>query len=276
MSRFIIVDGKVEEKKEINISELILLNYKRVFRKMWFGYGGIPLFHENINSLINEIDFLQIPKPKILTDKKELFRIIKRMLNKNRFYRSGYVYLNLFWEKDSVRILITCEALNEFEFPFHEKGILVNFSDIKKTDNKELTDYLFPHISFWESLSARLKNSAYTNSIIFNKNQSICECINSNIFLVSGKEIITPSLNAGCYNNILRNHILEIGRRLNYFIVESDKIQRNSLFQMDEIFIASEENGIQWILGIENKRYIYSLSRTINAELNLILNDKVF
>ena len=56
---------------------------------------------------------------------------------------------------------------------------------------------------------------------------------------------------------------------------EPENIKTKDLLQMDEIFIASEEKGFQWILGIENKRYVHYFSRVIHEKLNQFLQEKV-
>jgi hypothetical protein len=44
---------------------------------------------------------------------------------------------------------------------------------------------------------------------------------------------------------------------------------------MNELFIAGEESGIQWILGVENKRFIHHYSEIIHEKLNDFLKGRV-
>ena len=44
---------------------------------------------------------------------------------------------------------------------------------------------------------------------------------------------------------------------------------------MNEIFLASEENGIQWVLGVGNKRFVHRASIKIHELLNLQLKKMV-
>ena len=86
--------------------------------------------------------------------------------------------------------------------------------------------------------------------------------------MIKGNALITPSLQTGCFEDKLRNTILEIASNFNLKVMESAKIKKEDLLQMDEIFIASEENGIQWILGVENKRFVHHYSAKIHEKLN--------
>jgi branched-chain amino acid aminotransferase len=55
---------------------------------------------------------------------------------------------------------------------------------------------------------------------------------------------------------------------------ESADIKREDIFHIDELFIASEETGIQWILGVENKRFVHEYSVSIHEKLNEYLKEK--
>ena len=80
--------------------------------------------------------------------------------------------------------------------------------------------------------------------------------------------LITPSLQTGCFEDKLRNTILGIATNINLKVVESAKIKKEDLTEMDEIFLASEENGVQWVLGVENKRFLHLFSAKIHEKLN--------
>lgn len=275
MNQFVIVNGNVVDKDDVNLSHLFWENQKKISREMWFGFGGIPLFTENIDLLIRELEILNLPCPDLLKNKRELFRITKRMLNKNKFYRSGFIHFQLFWNEKEFNTIITSQAFKTFNFPISEKGILVNFSDLEKYSKNQMNRFSFYSESFWNLVSAKNRETSFQNSIILNENQSVCECISSNIFLIKENELFTPSLNTGCFKGNLRNTILEISTQLNLKTTESSTLKKEDIFTMEELFIASEENGMQWILGVENKRFVHHYSEKINESLNDYLKEKV-
>ena len=242
---------------------------------MWYGYGGIPLFSENIELLINQIDLLNIPCPALLKNNRELFRIIKRMLNKNKFYRSGFIHFQLFWNKKDFNIIISSEAFKTFDFPIAEKGILVNYSELKKQSKNTLNRFSFYNETFWNVASAQIGETSFQNSILFNENNFVCECISSNIYFISDNELLTPAIETGCYEDTLRKTILELAGQLNLRIVETATLKKEDVFKMNELFITGEESGIQWILGVENKRFIHHYSEIIHEKLNDFLKGKV-
>lgn len=265
---FLIVDNKVISKDEVNLTAFFWDEPFVLSQKMWFGFGGIPLFHENIELLLQQMETLNLPFPDSFKNRKELFRITKRMLNKNKFYRSGLIHFQLFWHDSKIHSVITSFAFPEFEFPFSRHGLLINYSTLKKHSEISLNRYSFYNTTLWKAAEARLRDSHFQNSILMNENNFVCECVNANIFMIKGNALITPSLQTGCFEDKLRNTILEIAPNFNLKVMESAKVKKEDLLQMDEIFIASEENGIQWILGVENKRFVHHYSAKIHEKLN--------
>lgn len=274
MNKFVIVNGEVVKKNEVNLSHLFWEDHEVFSRKMWFGFGGIPLFSENVDLLIKEIEILKLPCPALLKNKRELFRITKRMLNKNKFYRSGYVHFKFLWKKENLNSLISSEPFETFDFPLSEKVILVNYSEYKKFSQNPFTAFSFFNESFWRLIKAQNSNSIFQNSIISNENQAVCEAISENLFFISGKTLVTPSLKTGCFEDILRSAILEIAKKTGLKVKESSHISKKDILKMDEIFTLSESTGMHWILGVENKRYIRNISVKIHEQLNEYLKEK--
>ena len=274
MSHFLILDGVIIKKDESNLTHLFEHNPFTLSTKIWYGFGGIPLFNENIQWLWEQIEFLKLPSPPVLQNKRELYRICKRMLNKNKFYRSGYVQLDIFWNDSRVTTLVRSIAFPEFDFPFSMHGLFVNYSEIKKLRANPLNKYHFYNQPTWKIIETQLRRTAFQNSIILNENNVVCECLNSNIYFIKGNTIITPAEESGCYIDKLRNVILEIATSIHLKVLESRSLTKEAILSMNEIFLASEESGIQWILGVENKRYVHHISEKIHAKLNDYLKSK--
>ncbi len=273
MNRFVIFNGEVVDKNGLNLSFLFWEEQIVVSQKCWFGHGGIPLFNENINLLIQQIEILKFPCPELLNDKNELFRITKRMLNKNKFYRSGYVYFYIFRQGNKMNTLVVSKLHDKFDFPLSERGVLVNFSDIIKFSRNEYCRYMFYNEAFWKIAEARNNGTYFQNSLILNENQSVCEAISANIYAITGKTFFTPSLTTGSYEDTLRKIIIDIARDTGFVISETENLKKEDIFDADEVFIAGETVGVNWILGIENKRFLHKYSEEIHRKLNSYLKE---
>lgn len=269
-----ILNGEILKKSESGFIPFLWDEPFVITRKIWFGFGGIPLFYENIENIKLGLSALNIVVPNALLNEKELFRITKRMLNKNRFYRSGIITCQVYAGKTETNVVLSSAGFQEFEFPFSQQGIMVNFFEYEKFSADPLGQFNFSNEALWKFAGSRISGTPFHNSVILNEKGFVCDCILANIFMIKGKTLLTPSIETGCYTDTLRTHILNNADILGLKVVESGEIGRDDIFQMNEIFIAGEEIGIQWIVGVLNKRFVHNYSAKIHENLNDELKNK--
>ncbi len=197
------------------------------------------------------------------------------MLNKNKFFRSGYIHFHFFILNSKTNFVITGIPFGEFEFPFPEQGLLLCFSDLKRDPGNPYNQYgIFNELTLLAE-NKSIRETHYQNSIFLNIYDMVCDAGNSNLFLISGNTLIAPSPETGCINDILRNIILEISEELKLKILESDRITREDVLKSNEVFLAGERNGFQWVMGVETKRFVRHNSVKIYQKLNEFLKEKV-
>jgi branched-subunit amino acid aminotransferase/4-amino-4-deoxychorismate lyase len=273
--KFLIINSEMAQIEEISLNHLLTESSFRLAQQVWYGYGGIPLFRENLISLQEQAEVLRLPFPKALEDHREMFRITKRMLNKNRFYRSGYVHIQLFYKEGEVHTLITCNALREFTFPFSGSGLLAVFSQHKKQSGNRLNRFPFFSEMLWRAGLAEIHESQCQQAIFLNENNLLCEGVQANLFLVKADQLITPALTSGCYEDVLRPVILSAAKEAGLRMSERSRTEKMEIFETDEVFTASESRGIEWILGVENKRFLHRASKIIHDKVSNRLQEKV-
>jgi branched-subunit amino acid aminotransferase/4-amino-4-deoxychorismate lyase len=272
---FIIVNGEILKKAEIKSIPFFLDDPLVISKKMWFGFGGIPLFDINLKAIIDEIQSLNTDIPKLLLNKYELYRITKRMLNKNKFYRSGIISFQVLLGQTKNNLVISSFAFPEFDFPISKTGLILNFSEFEKYRGNPLNQYSYSNLQYWKFAEARNRDTSFHNSIILNDRENVCECISANIFMRKGKTLHTPGIETGCYLDSTRALLLKIASKTGFIVDESTNIKKEDIFQMNEIFLASEEKGIQWVLGVGNKRFVHRASVKMHELLNLQLKKMV-
>jgi len=272
---FLIVNGDIIPEKEANLTPFLSDEPYVISQKIWFGFGGIPLFNENIQSLINQLKALNIEIPEFLKNERELFRVTKRMLNKNRFFKSGLLNIQLFINYGKIKYKIKAEPFNFQEFPFKKKGLIINVSNIHKDSSNSLYQYPFYNESNWRIAESRLKGLNFQNSVLLNENNMVCEGIRSNIFMIKDNVLVTPAMESGCFEDTLRKPVLEVANELKMKSMELSNIKKEFLLEMNEVFFVSERKGIELILGINNRRFVHLQSDNIYKKLNEYLNRKV-
>lgn len=272
---FIIVNGEIVKKQMAGFTSFFWEQPFVVTHKIWFGFGGIPLFHENIEEIKTGLKTLNTEIPALLNDEPELFRITKRMLNKNRFFRSGIITCQVYIGQTETNTIISSLTFPEFDFPLSKQGLLINFSEFEKYSVNPLNQFAFFNAPYWQFAKAKNIETTFDNSIFINEKKAVCDCISSNIFMFKGRVLFSPSIETGCYIDSLRNFILESAKKANLKVTESESIGKEDVFLMDEIFLASEEQGIQLVLGVDNKRFVHNYSRYIHDNLNEYLKKRV-
>jgi branched-subunit amino acid aminotransferase/4-amino-4-deoxychorismate lyase len=272
---FLVYDQKFYSASDLNVSHLFLNYNFQLEQRIFYINNELPLFRENIDLLKEMSGFFALAWPAYMENLRELIRITKRLLNKNRYYRTGIVVFRLIWDGDNVHCLIRALPSEEKSFTLWQPGILINFSETRKAITGRFAAYDLFNKLYWDNEVSILKGTPCSNSIIFNQEGYICEALGANIFFLKGNSIITPSSETGCYIDLIRNKILEAAVGINYRVTESERILKEQVFGMDEVFIASEANGMQWVKGIETKRYIYSKTLELNSKLNEILKMSV-
>jgi branched-chain amino acid aminotransferase len=268
---FVISNGQIVKKQEFIP---VFCDGSMIFaQKIWFGHGGIPLFFENLAILENELNAFQLKLPDWFGDVKEVLRITKRMLNKNKFFRSGIVSIIIYTGKPEPDFLISSEAFDEFSFPFSKRGIMLGFSNLPLSSQHPLGRYVFFNSLIWKVEESKYTESS--NSVFLNEKGNIANCAGANLYCIKNKVLITPSLETGCWTGTIHRFILDAAREIELKTDDSATITKSDLLLMDEIFIASEEKGIQWVMGIGSKRFVHFQADLICGKLNDLLKAKV-
>lgn len=271
---FVIANGKVLAKKDAELTDFLWENPFILSQKVWFGFGGIPLLQENIKSLKDQLATFNQPLPELFDKPRELFRLCKRILNKNKFYRSGHLTIQLFISPKKIDTLISSTASTEFDFPFSTKGVLCDFSDYPKNSLFDLGQYGCHNSHLWNSAKAQKIDTIFNGLILTNEKEVLCEGIGSNIFMLKGNTLYTPSLKTGCFKDTLRPIVFEQAKLMSLKVTESAELKKQHLMEMDEVFFASEANGIQWMQGIGNKRFVHQYSDLIHENINIYLKNR--
>ena len=104
------------------------------------------------------------------------------------------------------------------------------------------------------------KENAYQNCILINEKKEIVEALNANIFLIRGNEVLTPSLETGCINGVIRKKIIEGIKKHQTFTISELSISPFDLLKVDEVFLTNSINEIQSVHTYRKK--VYKTERT--------------
>jgi branched-subunit amino acid aminotransferase/4-amino-4-deoxychorismate lyase len=104
--------------------------------------------------------------------------------------------------------------------------------------------------------------------LLVNDQGFIVEATSSNLFGVYEKNLITPSLDTGCVQGIMRKQIVKLGGQLQYKVDANAFITKEDLLSMDELFLTNSIVGIRSVTAFENRRYFKKNAQKLLMELN--------
>jgi branched-chain amino acid aminotransferase len=106
------------------------------------------------------------------------------------------------------------------------------------------------------------------NCILLNDTKNVVEALQGNLFLVSGKKLITPPVSEGCLNGVMRKQILALAKKINDIEVSEEIISPFDLQKADELFLTNVITGIQSISKYRKKEFTSNLAHLLVQKLN--------
>lgn len=127
-----------------------------------------------------------------------------------------------------------------------------------KTTNKmiNVTGSIFAH------------ENGLANCILLNDTKNVVEGLQGNLFMVSGKKLITPPVSEGCLNGIMRKQVLAIAKKIEGIEVSEEIISPFDLQKADELFLTNVIMGIQSITKYRKKEFTSNLAHLLVQKLN--------
>ena len=107
----------------------------------------------------------------------------------------------------------------------------------------------------------------YQNSILINERKELVGATDANLFLVKGDKIITPSLDSGCINGIIRKKVIEHLNSKEGRVVEETAVSPFELLKVDEVFLTNSIVGLQPVYKYRKKKFQDSVTRNIRLQL---------
>ena len=127
-----------------------------------------------------------------------------------------------------------------------------------KTTNKmiNVTGSIFAH------------ENGLANCLLVNDAKNVIEALQGNLFMVSGKKLITPPVSEGCLNGIMRKQILALAKKVEGIEVVEEVISPFDLQKADELFLTNVITGIQPITKYRKKEFTSNLAHLLVQRLN--------
>lgn len=252
---FLYGDGVFETLKIINNKILFLEDhYFRLMASMRVVRMEIPMnftmeyFEEQVLSLVQQKEISASARARITV-----------------FRNDGGLYLP---QTNEISFLIHATALDAALYALntdsYEVDLYKDFYVTKqllssiKTTNKmiNVTGSIFAH------------ENGLQNCILLNDAKNVVEVLQGNLFMVTGKKLITPPVSEGCLNGVMRKQILALAKKVADIEVSEEIISPFDLQKADELFLTNVITGIQSISKYRKKEFTSNLAHLLVQKLN--------
>jgi len=258
-------NGSIIKSNELNLShENRAFKYgDGIFDTLKFENNILHFLEDHYFRLMSSMRMLRMKIPMNFTldfyEKQIRLTILANDLNEsarirvNVFRENGGLYTP---NSNEVNFMIEVNALNHIHVEQVEIELFKDFSissgllSTIKTNNRI--------VNVLGSIFA--KENAYQNCILINEKKELVEALNANIFLIRGNEVLTPSLETGCINGVIRKKIIEKLKKQDIFTVSEMSISPFDLLKVDEVFLTNSINEIQSVHKYRKK--VYKTERT--------------
>ena len=170
-------------------------------------------------------------------------------------------------ETNQMNFIIEATDLEDNIYQLNKKGYLVDvYNEYSKTAN-QLSFFKTSNSLLYVLAAVTASENNLDDLFIVNEKSEIIESSNSNIFLFKDEVLLTPSLNSGCIQGVMRTEVIRAAKDLGIHVVESN-VYKKDLEMSREIFLSNVISGIRWVGGYQKKRFYNSISKKIIENVN--------
>lgn len=171
-------------------------------------------------------------------------------------------------ETNDIDYLISAVKLLDATYQLNERGLEIDlYKDFFKPAGL-LSNLKSTSAQLYSIASVFKKENGLDECILLNAEKQVVEAISSNIFMVQGKELITPPLASGCLKGVMRKQIINMAAKLD-LTVKEEVFSPFQLQKADEIFLTNSIKGLQWVRKYRKKEYGNEISAKLTKRLNV-------
>ena len=246
-----------------------------LFETMHANGKQVQFFPDHMQRLITAMGMLRMEVPSRIKT-HGIGQEISRLLHTNRHLKGARVRLTVFRNPGgkyapadlSCSYLIETEALESDTYRLNEKGLIIDVFSLLKKPLTPFSNLKTTNDLLYIMAGIHKKEKGLDECLLINAREEITEAISSNVFLVSGSVIHTPPLASGCLDGIMRKKIIEYAREAGYEMREREPLALGNFLHADEVFLTNAVKGLQWVSGIQKKRYFKGTAKKLLALLN--------
>lgn len=231
-----------------------------LFETMKMVEGNIALINFHFERLFAGLLMLKFEIPGLFTAEK-LQKEIMQLCRKNECENLARIRLSIFrgngglYDDDKLlQYIIECWPLNQSVTQLNENGLVIDIYPAARKSCDQFSNLKSANSLPYSMAAQFAKENKLNDCLILNTVGNIVDSTVANIFIIKEGMLITPELDEGCINGVMRRYLLEKFRTSDIIFKES-KLDINDLKTADEVFLTNAINGIRWVKQFKNIIY---------------------
>lgn len=230
---------------------------------------GKPIFiSQHVSRLQSCMQALQLTNFDLFTE-TFLNETILRLNELNRINAGGRARILIFRNEggtymplqNTSSFIIRVDVLEQNMYELNATGLSLGiYNEIKKPLNK-FAPYKTCNSLLYVLASVFSQQNNFSDCLILNEQNNICEATSSNVFWVTDSKIFTTPLSQGCVSGVLRTILLE--KYSERFSITEKNCSTNDLLKADEIFLTNSIGGFRWVKTFMHREYGNSLIKNL-------------
>ena len=268
------------DKARISIFDRGFLYGDGVFETMRGYAGAVFKIDEHLDRLGRSLKVIGIRLPYSKNYlKKEIYRLIA--VNK---LKNAYIRLTLtrgegrfgIEHKDALKpnVVIVAKKFTSYPGWMFDKGISCHVVKIRQNELSPISNV--KSLNFLGYIMARFeaKAAGAYEAILLNTKDHIAEAATSNLFIVKGNTVMTPSITSGALPGITRAVIIKIAKSLGLKVIEKSLFYKE-LMNSDEVFLTNSLAEVLPVTKIDRKMIGLGLPGDITKLLHISYQKEV-
>ncbi len=231
-----------------------------LFETMKVSTGRILLESYHFERLFSGLLLMKFNIAGLFT-KEKLSQEVLHLCKKNNAEELARVRLSVFrgngglYDEDkTLQYVIESWPLNESVNKLNENGLVIDiYPDAEKSCDK-FSNLKSANFLPYSMAAQYAKENKLNDCLVLNNSGGIADSTIANLFIIKDRVVLTPGLEEGCVNGVMRRHLLTELKAARVEVNET-AITTGDIKNADEIFLTNAINGIRWVRQFRDREY---------------------
>ncbi len=282
MQSFILIDGLLQESTEncLTAGNRCFRYGDGIFETMRLRHGVVLWDEYHYRRLLKAAAMIKLEIPEPFSQASFSSSVCRLYWKNHPNGESARVRFSLF-RKDGgyytptdnkASFLIESERLNTDSYNLNINGLHIDLYAKQRKAIDPFSNLKTSSALMFVMAALYKKEQQLDDCLIINEKGLVAEALSSNVFVVSGNKIMTPGLDQGCVEGVMRAVLMQLAAKSSIKI-EERPLHPSLLLEADEVFVSNSINGVSWVKSFRKKEYTKQHVVIMHNLLNQALNE---